>query len=1136
MVKSKMWLDTDIVNQPPNTNRESYNINNYVKPGSITQELGTTTVSTYNKQPLFILPINNDDIVLFNLDNTIGLIHDGNYIQKYISSSLAFTNTTIINADYYINNKGERIIIFVYNKGNKQFNIDTLEFEDLLNSSTAPTITSTVLNYGNLAVGGYKLFIRYVKNDKSVTNFFKSYEPIIITDSKDSGSITNKSIYLNITNLDTSYKYVELGYVFVKDSVQTAYIIKKFDVKASIVYTITENENKATISLDELLNDNIIYKNINSIKLTKDYLYGYGVSYNKEADNIQTLTNALTLKWYSELKTPTRSTNIKTFAHGETYAFFIRYKFKWGYSKWYVCIGRTSSGTEKDSVTINSKTYLKYQVEDTCSTIGSHLTGTKGNFSFWENVEEDYPLDMNLPTGKVRHFKFPTVNWMRNNLYTTDSYGIETFDSLGVFIDNINLSLIKDNNNVAAYDYEIGYAKRNPFNSLVVGQSIQIFNDRNQTANDDGKYTNANYFNNGGNFISSYNGNNNYKQLTSFRTYPLEILVNKNDISIDSFREELKLTALTSHINSNANNNPLHDTYSFTNTITDYMIGSGGVSTALATNYKNTVNKSQLILNNTIREDINNIYGETHYNINCTETLESLTDGSSPILAGKKVINTPFVVGGEKTKLITLLHDNKNCYNDLVNQEIIAIAKNNNNIFTSGDCYINKTDVVLFGTYVGAYREFVESSNSDDKQGLFEGNVCIKSFISESLYNFNGIRDTYVQHYTRAPIINLLYFITLKRDADPNLFDLSINKDYTIFNDLVYSPVTKQEDNIDSDYFIIRSGNLLNNSYYNSREFNPDDRYLVPKNKGKVINIEEGQDFLYIHTEYSLFRTVGTNKAVTDNTDNLLYIKIGDIFQTPIYEIQHSELGLLGTKHKYSCCLTEYGYCFIDIDKKKMFLVNQSVKVLSNDGLNNKFKELLDNSIQGSPFIGESIVVEFDEYTERLFVVINGTCLVYSFAEQGWLCFTTYVPKYIFKSRSNLYSLFNNKIYKHNDTKRLNYVYGEHIDSRANVVLNTVDEKGSTYLINGIRFSNSVFDALRFKNSYQDTAEVNLIEISNEANLENLKGNVRKFQGYYYFYMIRDFCTLLGLKDTFLSVDVIMRGTEQKELSNIQVI
>ena len=1138
MINSKMWLDTDISNQPPNTNRECYNINNFIKLGSITQELSTTIVSVYNKQPIYILPINNDDIVLFNLDNTIGIINDDIYTQKYASLLLGFTTNTVLSCDYYINNLGERIIVFVYNLGNKQINIDTGVVEDLINTSTEPTITPTVLSYGNLQIGSYKLFCRYVRKDKSTTNFFRNYDVILITDNKESGTVTNKSIYVNITNVNLDYNYLELGYVQVKDGIQTAYIIKKFDVKSTIIYTITENDNKQPIDLEELINDKVVYKNINNVKITKDYFYGYGVKYNKELDNIQSITNNLVPKWYSEPKTPTRQTSFKTFAHGEVYALYIRYKFKWGYSRWYVLIGRASSGTEKDAVTINSKTYFKYQVEDTCASTGSHLDGTKGTFSFWENEQEEYPIDGGYPVGKVRHFKFPSTNWMRNELYDNDTYGVTNSDSLGVFIDNINLSLIKDNNDVAAYDYEIGFAKRTPFNSLVVGQSIQILNDRYGGTADHLKYTNGRIFNNGGNFISSYGGNNNYKQVNSFKTFPLEVLVNQNDFTIDSFREELKLATSPSFINSNENNNPLHNTYTFSRIVSDFTAPlNGGLSTALATNYKNGIDKSRLILNNTIKDNIDNIYSETHYNITTTETLENITNGASPIVAGKKVINTPYVVGIELTKLITLLHDNKNCYSDFQNQDIVGLHRKPDNIFV-GECFINITDVVLFGTYVGAYREPVQNSDDDDKQGLFEGNACIKSFISESLYNFSGIKDTLVTHFTREnAYISILYQITLKRDLDPNLFNVSINKDYTVFNDLRFSKVTKDDDTNDSDYFIIRSGNITNNQIYNSREFDINDVYLVPKNKGKIVNIEEGQDFLYIHTETTLFRTIGANKAAVDNTDNLLYLKVGDIFQTPLFEIQHSDLGLMGTQHKFSCFLCEYGYGFIDADKNKMFLIgDKGIKVLSSDGLINKFKELLSTSYVNSPFIGESISVEFDDYTERLFVVIGNTCLLYSFINQGWLCFTTYIPDFVFKTRKYFYSLKNNKVYKHNELRRNNVVYGTKIDSIANVVLPTVDKEQNYYLINGVSFKNDVFDALRFKNSYQDTGEVELFEISNAETVENINGNVRKFRGDYLFYMIRDYCTDLGLQDSFVSIDVIMRGTEPKELSEITIL
>ena len=91
-------------------------------------------------------------------------------------------------------------------------------------------------------------------------------------------------------------------------------------------------------------------------------------------NNLQTKVNNLNLKWKSELLTLSKprtafknnNVGIKTFAHGEVYNFFVRFRYLWGVSKWYVLIGRDYESGELDDVTISGKTYKKYRIYTFC--------------------------------------------------------------------------------------------------------------------------------------------------------------------------------------------------------------------------------------------------------------------------------------------------------------------------------------------------------------------------------------------------------------------------------------------------------------------------------------------------------------------------------------------------------------------------------------------------------------------------------------------------------------------------------------------------------------------------------------------------------------------------------------------------
>src|SRR5690606_4289242 len=94
----------------------------------------------------------------------------------------------------------------------------------------------------------------------------------------------------------------------------------------------------------------------------------------------------------------------------------------------------------------------------------------EGHFGAWENLNENYPLGGGFPTGKVRHFKFPSLQWFRENAYGQD-YGIKFWDKLGVKINNLDLTTITDCDGNSPISFELGYAKRNGYNNLIQGQT-----------------------------------------------------------------------------------------------------------------------------------------------------------------------------------------------------------------------------------------------------------------------------------------------------------------------------------------------------------------------------------------------------------------------------------------------------------------------------------------------------------------------------------------------------------------------------------------------------------------------------------------------------------------------------------------
>lgn len=1134
MINCNMWLDGDKTNQPDNSCARNYNLNNYNKIGSVTNQISNKVITTFDNNPLLVIQLTNDEFVIFSQNSKVGLVSGEVYTLKY---TLPFINKDNLQGHFYINNKSERIVVFKSSLGLKQLNIDSVNTDTaLFNTAVEPTIISTLVAGGNLEVGGYSIFCRYINIDNSTTNYYKSYGTFFIPSlqNKKSGAISTQALTLNISNLAIKYKYLEIGYIRIKEGVKEPFIIKKIPITGTTAtVSITGGEINIPISLTEVIENKAIYKNLNYLKVIKNNLYGLGTVEYKEKTTAQTNVNNLIFNWYSEV-----SGKPKGFAHGEVYAIYIRFKYFWGVGKWNVCKGREALSGDTDNVTIEGVTDKKFRNSDTCTYIGTDGAGKKGLFSYWENENELYPLEGNFPVGKVKHFKFPTINWMRKNVYANTSYGSNHLDTLGIRLTTIDLNLFKDTDEHVPYAYELGYAKRTQYNSCNLGQSIVVFNEAYNNNFDDVHLSKR--YSVGGNYKSNRTGV--IRELLyrrEYRTYPLELLSNLDNKNILSFREEIGLKSDNSKIEANDINNTFRGGFKHAHALTNYA--SLGASSEIAQGHKPNVSKSQIILNNTIKDSVNNVYQEAYFSIEYPTDLEVLTDSDTSTAYFQKNPTDNISVGKENTKLITLLSNIKDCYADFNNQTIISLGSTTNNLFIDGDTFLNRLSIVLYGSYTMSKKVPVEYSTENNEQGQREGNVCIKTYFCESIYNGNYLIDDAVKHYPNFDYSETsLYHAIRPRDTDPNLFNVSINKDYNVSNEFEFSKVFTLDtvDYIDDNYKIVRSGSAINNTIYNFREFSRDDYALLPKNKGKLISIHDNKDFIYIQCENSLFKSVTSERAAVDNTDNLLYVKVGDIFEYPFSEVMHSEFGEIGCKQLYGSGNTKYGHLVIDSTKSNIYLLSDSgLKILNQKGLINVFKGLLNSKdIKFNPFIEKSVSFVVDSEFERIIFLINNTVVTYSLVSDGWTHFDTLVPQYYFSTRNNLFSFYNNKLYLHNKLEDYNTMYGQTIQGVYSPVIKTKDKTGNYFPISGFRFKPTLLDLIKFSNSYQSSRHLNLKLMDNDLPLEKNSGNVRKYKNDYLYYHIRDSQTTDILLDAYIEVNMVLTDSSLQEISEIEIL
>ena len=984
-----MWLDGN--KNPQGTTRENRNIKS-TKDKKVENEKGTQRIGEIGIC-IGIIELNNNDSIHFYNNGTMYYFNEKGFQLK---RQIIITDNPI-HGVFHLNNKSERIITWTDGGKLQQTNIDQVEEEDLnsINVSIVPILNTKITEEGQLLSGTYYPIIQLLRKDKSTSQWYKHYNPVYITDDSinntyeqydgtPSNKRTNKAIRIFISNLDQKYDKVRIGYVQQIEGVKKAYYIKDIPIKEGVVnYTILGSELLNTITLDEVLVDPVKYNKVGLVTTFENSLYIADLGIRDEP-NHQEKIDSYTINWYSEkvnviqnevvagefqpsdskesYKYHEYNNQKRTFLHDEVYSFYIRYKYPWGHGKWFHVQGRLPKPSDL-SIGFGLGTiggYKPFQIFDTCKLLGNTINGIYGEMSYWENEQKENDT-------VIRHHKFPSHRWFKDNVYKDTDYGTRYLDALGIMINGVDLSLIKDSEGNTALDYEIGYSKRDNSNR-VLGQSIVI-----KSVNKDSRdiITSLGVNMN----IPDYNGNIEFNKKL-IRTYPFEILKLKNKVNVNYIRTEYQLYTSQPRSLAIDNNEDLGITIVSNNDYT--LFGKSYKAVELLTKTTNNF----LVDNNTIPftslEDqktidskvINNSFGETFY------AIELKTELNIPVTTNIKGIqdripgsfyfipNEPTV---EYTNLITLLNIQKNYNVGYETRIVINCGNRENNLFFGGDGYICDYSVNTYGTLRRDYTDDIEKPKT--KNSKVNGLRSVKRFLCEASYNINlrYIDSETNQYYPKSVPFNKTrkgYLQLLTTDIDPNTG--GYNNDFHAQNDFETPIIFNQnEDNIvDYPYAVAKSDPLNNDTNIEAwRTFRPNNYYQVSRERGKIINLVGGQDFIYIHFRNSLFKTRGNEQLKTEGLN--IFVGYGDIFQYEPTELIHDKLGSLGTQHKWSCNYTNKGYLFLDSDKGLLFLITDKINILSDRGLYNFFQENSSCNYD-NPFTNFGFNTVYDEENSRI--------------------------------------------------------------------------------------------------------------------------------------------------------------------------
>ena len=139
-----------------------------------------------------------------------------------------------------------------------------------------PTVTSSIQSGGNMKPGTYYAYIRYEDDSLNPTPFIKEVGPFFIhgghtSNNSASGLLNednmrvNKSILLNISNIDTSYNKVSIGIVYYYGlnnvlSRENYLLNRTYQVINGTVKVVINGDNdQQTLVVEEILKDNLRY-------------------------------------------------------------------------------------------------------------------------------------------------------------------------------------------------------------------------------------------------------------------------------------------------------------------------------------------------------------------------------------------------------------------------------------------------------------------------------------------------------------------------------------------------------------------------------------------------------------------------------------------------------------------------------------------------------------------------------------------------------------------------------------------------------------------------------------------------------------------------------------------------------------
>lgn len=890
----------------------------------------------------------------------------------------------------------------------------------------------------------------YPANSYLDSNYINTFNPSMVAENvnydsgtSDYGSSTlPKSFNIRISNLDTNYsKFILYTIVKTKDGT-TAYKYSDFTIGSSTFDFLLSSVGIEQVVLDDILipksTDVLTCKTMTSFE-KRLYL---GNIKSRPILDFQKYANNIKVNWIdNNLTNDVANGNIddhyynsallcfdsRTFTPFEVYGFNIHFVYKDGtVTEGYHIPGREANSGDKDVFsTISDASDCELEIADS-NTKRFHLRDTStrvGNFQlgYWENKDELYP---NLPTSEiwdstgqigtlsgtnVRHHRMPT----HRTLYNSTTIGAVMNKTILLKFSNIYIPTDIANQ---VQGFFISYNKRTIENSLILGESLTL--NKNSLTDE----------------IASYQRNDD-----DLRFYDYDLIRKKPAISptyIKIVSNQTFALSMEDRLDS---------------TTTSYALLPEDKDSCL----KILLNHYADIDNYSIPDLTTDIgYGNNQPgNATCTECI---------MIKISKVNNTSIQYTGLRNYAVNfpltcqLVQNLYNVYGPYGEQSTVRLSEmipiNGSNTYdtsniSNGDTYLTRQ---LF-LEVGGFR-FNNPYKTENKQGLYTW-LRVSTVYSKTNYGFiccptpaldySSAYNYPYQFIKSIATIDTPYLIeekvqqTLGGTPQSPIqkymvqvinYNEALNSINDIIDDGTFNPIKKD---VRINPFIIRKSIIQQSEslVIGWRSFLANDYYEMNRDKGEIWKLSSYQRMLLIHQKFSLYyapiKDIMTAPSSGNTTE--IYLGTGDIFDRPPFEAITTDEGVCGCQSQFATFVCEYGYFSIDLQKGQVFLFNGKLNRLSDKGLMNELREVIQTAPTDvdNPYLNKGFSAGYDYQNKRILFTLNNknddgkiTYFTYSYSceYEFWVSLHDYNPcAYIF-NRKGLYSLstLNNGIYKNN--------------------------------------------------------------------------------------------------------------------------